>query len=130
GLRAPALSSAATPAPSSSAPPLRTPGAAAPPPSRPGFDERVLGDASVAAAEFGRSRPPVWGVAVVVPSRGVIYGENADAQVPAHDGDDPREAARGRDPRRSDARARAPPHGQRRAGAALGRHCLDRRQPR
>jgi len=59
--------------------PSRTPAPALPTPAG---GERPLSDASGAASEFARSRPPVWGVAVVVPSRGVVYAENADVQVP------------------------------------------------
>src|SRR5207249_4897872 len=29
-----------------------------------------------------RSRAPIWGVAIVVPSRGLVFAENADTQVP------------------------------------------------
>ena len=56
-----------------------------PQPSRPGAaqpEDRPLGQASGAAQSFARSRPPVWGVAVFVPSRGIVYAEDADVQVP------------------------------------------------
>ena len=81
GVRAPALASA-TPRPSAQPLPTHTP---APPPSassRPAT-ERAVRDVSDAAATFARSRPPTWGVAVVVPARGVVYADNADEQVPA-----------------------------------------------
>lgn len=41
-----------------------------------------LAELSADAARFARLRPPVVGVAVVVPARGVVYAENADEQVP------------------------------------------------
>ena len=66
----------AQPLPSSTPSPL---------PSRPagtGPVERPLGQLADTAVSFARSRPPVWGVAVFVPSRGVVYAENADVQVP------------------------------------------------
>jgi beta-lactamase class A len=47
------------------------------------FAGRPLDELSAAASAFGRARPPVWGAAVVVPTSGVAYFENADEQVPA-----------------------------------------------
>ena len=44
--------------------------------------ERPLGQASETAAAFARTRAPVWGAVVFVPSRGVVYAENADTPVP------------------------------------------------
>jgi len=64
------------PLPSRTPSPLPTPSGAA------GLIERPLGDASEAAAAFARSRAPIWGVAIVVPARGVAFAENADTQVP------------------------------------------------
>ena len=64
------------PLPSSTPSPLPTPSGAA------GPVERPLGQASESAAAFARSRAPIWGVAIVVPSRGLVFGENADIQVP------------------------------------------------
>ena len=76
GVRAPALASA-TPQPSQLPRPSRTPTPTAAP-----AGDRALRDASAAADTFARTRPPVWGVAVVVPSRGVVYAQDADEQVP------------------------------------------------
>jgi len=64
------------PLPSRTPSPLPTPSGAA------GLIERPLGDASESAAAFARSRAPIWGVAIVVPARGVAFAENADTQVP------------------------------------------------
>lgn len=69
-------------APPTSAPlPSRTP-AAATPPAASAVVERPLAQLSDAAATSARSRPPVWGVAVAVPSRGLVFTANADEQVP------------------------------------------------
>src|SRR5205814_1042886 len=64
------------PLPSHTPSPLPTPSGAA------GLVERPLGQASEPAAAFARSRAPIIGVAIVVPSRGVVFAENADTQVP------------------------------------------------
>jgi len=75
-----AAAASPSPLPPSALPlPSRTP-AALPPSS--GLVERGLGQASGEAQAFARSRAPTWGVAVVVPSQGVVYAENADTQVP------------------------------------------------
>jgi len=75
-----AAAASPSPVPPSALPlPSRTP-VALPAPS--GLVERGLGQASGVAQTFARSRPPTWGVAVVVPSQGVVYAENADEQVP------------------------------------------------
>ena len=75
-----------TPAPTArpTALPLPSPTPSRPPPSpaATGPVERPLGQVSDAAQSFARSRPPIWGVAVFVPSRGIVYAENADVQVP------------------------------------------------
>ncbi|HEU5286901.1 MAG TPA: serine hydrolase, partial [Candidatus Limnocylindria bacterium] len=47
-----------------------------------GLTQRPLGDVSRDAESYARSRPPTWGVAAIVPSRGIVYAENADTQVP------------------------------------------------
>ena len=44
--------------------------------------DRSLGQLSEPALTFARSRPPIVGIAVVVPTRGAIYTQNADEQVP------------------------------------------------
>src|SRR5207237_1345154 len=49
---------------------------------RSAFVNRAVGQASELAAAFARSRAPIFGVAIVVPSRGVVFAENADTQVP------------------------------------------------
>jgi beta-lactamase class A len=78
GLRAAAASP--SPVPPSAVPlPSRTP---APLPAPSGLAERPLGQASTSAQAFARSRPPTWGVAVIVPSQGVVYTDNADTEVP------------------------------------------------
>jgi len=64
-----------TPPPRPSAAPIASPSPGA-------FTQRPLSDLSAPALTFARSRPPVWGAALVVPSRGVTYAENADEQVP------------------------------------------------
>ena len=64
------------PLPSRTPSPLPTPSGAA------GLIERPLGEASESSAAFARSRAPIWGVAIVVPARGVVFAENADTQVP------------------------------------------------
>jgi hypothetical protein len=63
----------------------RPPSTPSPQPSRPGTTgpvERPLEQISNTAHSFARSRPPLWGVAVFVPSRGIVYAENADLLVP------------------------------------------------
>lgn len=60
--------------------PSRTPSPTAPPPGP--VVDRALREGSTTAATFARTRAPIWGVAAYVPSRGVIYTENADEQVP------------------------------------------------
>jgi len=60
--------------------PSRTPSPA--PPRAPTQIERSLDQVSAPAVVFGRSRAPIWGTAVVIPSRGVVYAENADVQLP------------------------------------------------
>jgi beta-lactamase class A len=73
---------APTARPSDVALPSRTP-SPLPTPSGPArLVERSIDQASESAAAFGRSRTPIWGVAVVIPSRGVVFTENADTQVP------------------------------------------------
>jgi len=62
--------------------PSRTPSPLPTPPGAAGPAERPLGQVSEPAAAFARSRAPIWGVAVIVPSRGVVFAENADTQVP------------------------------------------------
>jgi beta-lactamase class A len=44
--------------------------------------DRPLAELSDPATAFARSRPPIVGVAVVVPGSGAIYTQNADEQVP------------------------------------------------
>src|SRR5438045_3915163 len=73
---APTIRPTNVPLPSRTPSPLPTPSGAA------GQVERPLGAASESAAAFARSRAPIWGVAIVVPSRGVVFAENADTQVP------------------------------------------------
>lgn len=71
-----------TPEPASAAPlPTAVTPRPAPSPSGP-IIERPLAQLSADATAFAASRPPVWGVAVVVPSSGVVYAQNADEQVP------------------------------------------------
>ena len=76
-----------TPAPAASptgAPlPPATPSPAPSPPAAGRPEDRALAQMSEAAQTFARSRPPVWGVAVFVPARGIVYAEDADVQVPA-----------------------------------------------
>ena len=74
--RAPA---SATPAPTETPLPSRTPA----PSARPtGIRESTIDAVSVPAAAFARSRTPIVGAAAYVPAREVVYGENADEQVP------------------------------------------------
>lgn len=54
--------------------------AASPPGAAPA--ERTLAQLSGSADVFARSRPPIWGVAVVTPETGGLFTENADEQVP------------------------------------------------
>lgn len=72
-----------TPEPTAAAP-LPTAVTPHPAPSPPGgaVVERALAQLSAEATAFAASRPPVWGVAVVVPSSGVVYTQKADEQVP------------------------------------------------
>ena len=70
-----------TPAPPTTQPrPSRTPSPVAS--AGPGAIERPLRDASGTAASYGAQRQPVWGIAVYVPSQGIVYTQNADTQVP------------------------------------------------
>ena len=62
--------------------PSRTPSPLPTPSGGAGLIERPLGAASESAAAFARSRAPIWGVAIVVPARGIAFAENADTQVP------------------------------------------------
>ena len=80
-VRAASQTTAPTPRPTEAPLPSRTP-SPLPPPGATGLIERPLGQASESAAVFARSRPPIWGAAIVVPSRGVVFAENADTQVP------------------------------------------------
>lgn len=81
-LRAATQTAAPTPRATDVPLPSRTPSPLPAPSGAPNFVERLLGQASASAAAFARSRAPIWGVAVVVPARGVVYAENADTQVP------------------------------------------------
>lgn len=81
-LRAATQTAAPTPRATDAPLPSRTPSPLPAPSGAPNVVERVLGQASASAAAFARSRAPIWGVAVVVPARGVVYAENADTQVP------------------------------------------------
>lgn len=80
-LRAAERAPAPTAPPTSAPLPSRTPPPTAPPAGT-AIVERTLGQLSEPAAISARSRPPVWGVAVLIPSRGVVFSENADEQVP------------------------------------------------
>lgn len=82
GVRAPAVTTTATPRPSDQPLPSRTPSPAASQSPRPGLIQHPLAEVSAAALAFARSRPPTWGVAVFVPAQGLVYAENADEQVP------------------------------------------------
>lgn len=79
-IRSAAQASATPPRPSAQPLPSRTPAATASP--APGVAEHPLRDVSGSAASYGASRDPVWGVAVYVPSQGVVFTQNADTQVP------------------------------------------------
>ncbi|HEY6958938.1 MAG TPA: serine hydrolase [Candidatus Limnocylindria bacterium] len=79
-LRAAAQASASPARPAPLPLPSRTPPSVAS--GAPGIAERPLRDASGSAASYAASRQPVWGVAVYVPSQGIVYTENADTQVP------------------------------------------------
>jgi hypothetical protein len=81
-LRAASQTAAPPPRPTDVPLPSRTPSPPPPPSGAPSLVEHPLGQASASAATFARSRAPIWGVAVVVPARGVVYAENADTQVP------------------------------------------------
>jgi hypothetical protein len=61
--------------------PTSTPRPAASPPGS-SLADRPLGQLSDSAISFARSRPPILGIAVVVPGNGAIYTQNADEQVP------------------------------------------------
>lgn len=80
-LRAVQRTPAPTTPPTSAPLPSRTP-AAATPPAATGVVERPLAQLSEAAETSARSRSPVWGVAVAVPSRAFVFTANADEQVP------------------------------------------------
>ena len=81
-LRAASQTAAATARPTDAPLPSRTPSPPPTPSGAAGLVERPLVQASESAAVFARSRSPIWGVAIVVPSRGVAFAENADTQVP------------------------------------------------
>jgi len=81
-LRAAAQTAAPTTRPTDVPLPSRTPSPLPTPSGAAGLVERPLGQASESAAAFARSRAPIWGVAIVVPSRGLVFAENADTQVP------------------------------------------------
>lgn len=81
-LRAASQTAAPTTRPTDVPLPSRTPSPLPTPSGPAGLLERPLGQASEAAAAFARSRAPIWGVAVVVPSRGLVFAENADTEVP------------------------------------------------
>ena len=81
-LRAASQTAAATARPTDAPLPSRTPSPLPTPSGAAGLIERPLGQASESAAAFARSRAPIWGVAIVVPARGVAFAENADTQVP------------------------------------------------
>jgi hypothetical protein len=69
----------ATPAPTDTPLPSRSAAAS----SRPtGIRESTIDAVSPSAAVFARARPPIVGAAVYVPSRDVVYVQNADEQVP------------------------------------------------
>ena len=69
----------ATPGPTDAPLPSRTPA----PSARPsGIRDSAIDAVSSQAAAFARSRPPIVGAAAYLPSREVLYGENADEQVP------------------------------------------------
>jgi len=82
GLRAASETAVPTARPTDAPLPSRTPSPVPTPSGAAGLAERPLGQVSASAAAFARSRAPIWGVAVVVPSRGVVFAENADTQVP------------------------------------------------
>jgi hypothetical protein len=68
-----------TPGPTDAPLPSRTPA----PSARPsGIRDSAIDAVSSPAAAFARSRPPIVGAAAYLPSREVLYGENADEQVP------------------------------------------------
>ncbi|HEX6061517.1 MAG TPA: serine hydrolase [Candidatus Limnocylindria bacterium] len=75
----PRSAATSTPAPTESPLPSRTP---APSTAPAGVRDSAIEALSSPAAAFARSRPPIIGAAVYLPSRGVVYGENADEQVP------------------------------------------------
>src|SRR5205814_2437171 len=81
-LRAASQTAAPTARPTDVPLPSRTPSPLPTPSGAAGLVERPLGAASESAAAFARSRSPIWGVAIVMPSRGVSFAENADTQVP------------------------------------------------
>ncbi len=81
-LRAASQAAAPTARPTDVPLPSRTPSPLPTPSGAAGPIERPLAEASESAAAFARSRAPIWGVAIVVPARGVAFAENADTQVP------------------------------------------------
>src|SRR5207244_3696785 len=85
-LRAAIQTAAPTARPTDAPLPSRTPSPLPTPSGAAGLIERPLGQASESAAAFARSRAPIWGVAIVVPARGVAFAENADTQVPVRFG--------------------------------------------
>ncbi len=75
----PRSASTATPAPTDTPLPSRS----APTSPRPtGVRESSIDAVSSPAGAFARARPPIVGAAVYVPSREIVYVENADEQVP------------------------------------------------
>ena len=78
GLR-PRGTATASPGPTETALPSRS----VAPSARPtGAREAAMETVSAPAASFARARPPIVGAAVYVPSRDIVYVENADEQVP------------------------------------------------
>src|SRR5256885_668211 len=81
-LRAAIQTAAPTTRPTDAPLPSRTPSPLPTPSGAAALVERPLGQASESAVAFARSRSPIWGVAIVVPSRGLVFAANADTQVP------------------------------------------------
>lgn len=75
----PRSAATATPAPTETPLPSRTPAPAARPS---GIRDSAIDAVSAPAAALARSRPPIVGAAAYLPAREVVYGENADEQVP------------------------------------------------
>ena len=75
----PRAAHSATPAPTDAPLPSRSP---VPSPAPSGIRGSAIDAVSSPAAAFARSRPPIVGAAAYVPSREVVYGENADEEVP------------------------------------------------